>query len=41
MVLMVIRNTFKFDLGAYARATKQCTKFGGYLDIIVDFTVNL
>ena len=25
--------------GAYARATNQCTEFGGYLDIIVDFTV--
>lgn len=25
--------------GAYARATNQCTEFGGYLDIVVDFTV--
>merc|ERR1712086_191308 len=25
--------------GAYARQTDQCTDFGGYLDIIVDFTV--
>ncbi|TNV75814.1 hypothetical protein FGO68_gene7422 [Halteria grandinella] len=25
--------------GAYARATNQCTEFGGYLDIIVDFTI--
>ena len=27
--------------GAYARATNQCTEFGGYLDIVVDFTVSL
>ena len=26
--------------GAYARATNQCTEFGGYLDIVVDFTVS-
>jgi phosphatidylglycerophosphate synthase len=24
--------------GAYARATNQCSDFGGYLDIVVDFT---
>lgn len=27
--------------GAYARATNQCTEFGGYLDIVVDFTVRI
>ena len=27
--------------GAYARATNQCTEFGGYLDIVVDFTVSV
>ena len=27
--------------GAYARATNQCTEFGGYLDIVVDFTVTI
>lgn len=26
-------------IGAYARATNQCTQFGGYLDILVDFTI--
>ena len=25
--------------GAYARMTDQCSEFGGYLDIIVDFTI--
>ena len=25
--------------GAYARMTDQCSAFGGYLDIIVDFTI--
>eukprot|EP00347_Sterkiella_histriomuscorum_P014981 403358768 len=38
-VFFLLTRLFDGIDGAYARATNQCTEFGGYLDIIVDFTI--